>query len=104
MRILRIVVVLTVCTSVALLAAACGNPPKVVQGIVAKYDPASHTLVLKDEKQPEQELVFSLEGAEIGAEPVEQDEVRLAYREEGGRLVATRVMNLTRQKEIGKQK
>ena len=102
MNVVRVAVVLTLCASIALLISACGNPPKVVQGIVVKYDSASKTLVLKDEKQPDQELAFSLAGAEIGADPAEQDEVRLAYREQGGSLVAIRVMNLTRQKELGK--
>jgi hypothetical protein len=99
MRTVRLVLAFVFCT---LLAAACVNPPNVAQGTVARYDAASKTLVVKDERQPQQELVVSLEGAEIGADPVAQDEVRIAYRDEGGRLVATRVMNLTRQKEVGK--
>ncbi len=84
----------------AVVAGACGSPPKVVQGIVVSYETASKTLTVKDERPPQQELVFSLQGAEIGADPAPKDQVRLAYRDEGGSLVATRVMNLTRQKEL----
>jgi hypothetical protein len=79
----------------------CGEPPMVFQGSVTAYDPAARALTVRNELAPGDELVFSLKGAEMGATPEVRDEVRLAYREEGGRPVATRVMNLTRQAEIG---
>lgn len=100
----RAAVALLLGSFLLLLTTACGDPPKVVQGIVVKFDPTTQTLVLRDEQQPDQLLTFSVAGADIGADPVEQDEVRLAYREKEGTLVATRVMNLTRQKEVAKQK
>jgi hypothetical protein len=84
------------------LSAACVSAPNVVQGIVVRYEASSKTVVVQDEREPHQEFVISVEGAEIGADPVVQDEVRIAYRDKGGHLVATRVMNLTRQKEVGK--
>jgi hypothetical protein len=99
MRTLHLVIALALS---GILVYSCENPPKVLQGTVVSYEAASKTLVVKDERQPQQGLVFSLQGAEIGADPVVQDEVRIAYKDEGGQLVATRVMNLTRQKEIGK--
>lgn len=104
MKALRFFLVVLACASVGFLAAACVDPPQVVQGTVVKFEPASQTLVVKDEQQPEQELVFSLQGTEIGAEPAEQDEVRIAYREKEGKLTAIRLMNLTRQKELSGQK
>ncbi|MEW6441290.1 MAG: hypothetical protein AB1640_10195 [bacterium] len=87
----------------AIVATSCGNPPKVAQGTVIRYEAASQTLVLKSDEQTNPEFTFSLEGAEVGAEPAENDQVRIAYKDEGGRLVATRVMNLTRQKEMGQK-
>ena len=86
-----------------LSCAACGDPPKVVQGKVRTYDAAAQSLVVRDERAPEQDVAFSLEAAELGAEPQTDDVVRVAYREAGGRHIATRVMNLTRQKELGAQ-
>jgi hypothetical protein len=78
----------------------CGKGPEVLQGRVVSYDPSSQDLVVKDERPPQREVRLSLEGAEIGAEPKPDDVVRVAYREADGGLVAGRVMNLTRQKEI----
>ena len=84
----------------AALAWACGEHPTVVQGTVVSYAAASEVVVVKDERLPNAELTFSLEGSDIGAEPRPGDEVRLAYRQQGDRLRALRVMNLTRQSEL----
>jgi hypothetical protein len=83
------------------LAASCGTPPQVVQGTVVAYDAGSGTLTVRSEAVPVQVLEFSLEGAEIGTEPKEGDVVRIAFLEEGGKRHATRVMNVTRQEELG---
>jgi ribosomal protein S1 len=82
------------------LATGCTAPPQVVQGTVTSINPESHVLVMTDEKSPGRQLSLSLEGAEIGAQPAPGDTVRVAFRAEGDKLVATRVMNLTRQGDI----
>ena len=81
---------------------ACSNHPKVVQGTVLSYDDNAKTMVVVNEVQPNSQMTFSLKGAEIGAKPMPNDVVRIVYKDEGGSLIATRVMNLTRQKEVGK--
>jgi len=81
----------------------CIDGPKVVQGTVASYDPAGKVVVVNDETRPGQTMELSLEGAEIGAAPVAGDTVRIAYRDQDGKLRATRVMNISRQAEIGKK-
>jgi hypothetical protein len=68
---------------------------------VVSYDASAKTLVVRDERDPGREVALSTERAEMGERPQASDEVRVAYREAEGRLVATRVMNLTRQKELG---
>ena len=85
----------------ALALAACGEPPQVVQGTVVQYQAETQTLVLQDETPGGPALTLSLQGAEIGAEPAVGDLVRVAYRDAAGSLTAVRVMNLTRQKELG---
>ena len=57
----------------------------------------------KDETRPGVTLRVSLVGAEVGAEAAPGDTVRVAYREIGSRPVATRVMNVTRQDEVGRR-
>ncbi len=83
-----------------LLAVSCGEAPDVVQGVVLKYDADSKVLVLKDERPPHDEMELSLAGAEMGAEPQVDDVVRAAFYRREGRFVASRLMNLTRQKEL----
>jgi hypothetical protein len=81
-------------------ATACVDAPKVIQGHVARYDRVSKLLVIKDELPPAREVELSLAEAEVGAEPGVGERVRLAYHERGGRLVATRLANISRQAEI----
>jgi hypothetical protein len=80
------------------LAVACGEAPQVMQGTVTSYDAGAKILVVKDVLTPHPDLTFSLQNAEFGNEPAVGDSVRLAYRNEGGNLVALRVMSLTPQK------
>jgi hypothetical protein len=94
---------------VAIMALAagwgCGQAPLVAQGTVMSYDPGSKIMVIKDEAPPQVELTFSLENlgkSDIGAEPAVGDLVRVAYREQEGKLLATRLMDLTRQAELKK--
>lgn len=89
-----------VVAAAAALASACGEHPTVVQGTVVSFAAASDVVVVKDERPPNAELTVSLEGSDIGAEPRPGDQVRLAYRRQGDRLRALRVMNLTRQSEL----
>ncbi len=84
------------------LAAAC-NPPEVVQGTVLAVSDDGTRLTLQDELPPNQELVVSIKGADVGAAPVAGDVVRIAYYPRGEELIATRIMNLTRQAELAKK-
>jgi hypothetical protein len=63
-------------------------------------------VIIKNELPPDQEMTFLLENAfeknEVGADPAPYDITRIAYKDEGGKLVAIRVMNLTQQKELQK--
>jgi hypothetical protein len=86
-----------------ILAASCGEGPSVAQGTVVSYDATAKILVLKDDSPPQQELTISLQGSDFGVEPEVGDSLRLAFRTEGGKLVALRVMNLSKQTELKKK-
>jgi hypothetical protein len=88
--------------SLAPLLLACGDGPSVLQGTVVGYDSQAKVVTVKDERAPGATTEISVAGAEIGAEPAPGDTVRIAYRVTGGRPVASRVMNITRQTEVGK--
>jgi hypothetical protein len=88
-------------TVLTLFTASCCQGPEVLQGKVVSYDTETKDLVVRDERPPNRLATLSLNQAEVGSEPQVNDLVRIAYREEGGRQVASRVMNLTRQQEIG---
>ena len=86
---------------VALAWTGCSAPLPVVQGKVVGVSQDGSTLTVQDERAPEaQPMEVSVKGAEIGAPPAVGDEIRFVYRSEGGRNVALRVMNLTRQREM----
>ena len=99
MKALRLMLVVCICS---LLAQGCGAPGRVVQGTVVSYSQESGILVVRDETPPHAEISLSVTGAEIGALPEANDLVRVAFREDKGRTVATRVMNLTKQRELHK--
>ncbi len=84
----------------ALPVGGCIDRPLVMQGVVVRSDATAGTVVVKDERQPYPETVFSLDGCDIGAQPGPGDTVRVAYRtgERGPRAI--RLMNLTRQSEL----
>jgi hypothetical protein len=86
---------------VALVLGSCSEAPEVIQGTVVSFDTAANALTIRDECPPHAEITLSVESAEIGAAPERDDVVRAAFRIEGDHHKATRVMNLTRQKEIG---
>ena len=84
---------------VLLVLTACSKP-LVLQGTVVSYDTQSKILVVTDERAPNRNFTLSIKNAEVSAEPAPGDMVRLAYRDQGGTLLAHRVMNMTKQKEI----
>lgn len=79
------------------------NPPEVVQGNVVELSADGSTLTLQDELPPNQTLNLTVSGADVGAPPAPGDTVRVAFYRRGNELVATRVMNLTRQAELAKK-
>jgi hypothetical protein len=85
-----------------LVVAAC-TAPTVFQGKVVSYDARSKSLVVANQLSPDQIVIFSTRGADVGAEPAPGDIVRLAYKEQGGEFLALRVMNLSKQKELAGQ-
>lgn len=90
-------------SGVSLLLLGCGPGPSVVQGTVVRYDSPARVLAVRDELPPRATMEISVADAEIGADPVPGDTVRVAFRIVGDRPVATRVMNLTRQKELARK-
>jgi hypothetical protein len=87
-----------------LTLAGCVEAPKVVQGRVVRSEGgATGTVVVKDEVAPNAEITLSLQGCEIGADPQPGDEVRISYLDKDGGARALRVMNLTRQAEVGRK-
>ena len=87
-----------------LMALGCVGSAPVVQGKVVSADMQAKTISVQDELRPnDAALVFNLAEAEMGTPPVVGDQVRLVYRTTGGQNMALRVMNLTQQKERGKE-
>ena len=85
-----------------LLMSACAPPPEVIQGTVVSYDPSTGVLTVEDELSPGTVSEFSALGAEMGAELQTGDLVRLACYRRGDTLEAIRIMNISRQEELGK--
>ena len=77
----------------------CSNPPQVMQGKVVSYDGAKKTLVVEDELPPKLQRSLDLKTAEVSGAPAPGNVVRIAFKDEGGTLVAGRVMNLSTQKK-----
>ena len=75
----------------------CSNPPSVLQGKVVSFDAAQKKLVVEDELPPKLQRSLDLKSAEVSGQPAPGNVVRIAYRDEGGTLVAGRVMNLSTQ-------
>jgi hypothetical protein len=87
-------------TVAALVMVSCVTPPEVVQGTVTSFDEAGKILVIQEQGKPDSSLRFLFDGAEIGANPVPGDTIRVAYRTQDGKLQATRIMNISRQKDL----
>ena len=88
----------------ALFLVSCGTPPSVIQGEVVQYDGSAEKVTIGDEAAPEKTYEFSLRGADIGAKPNPGDVVRIAYLTKDGIRTATRIMNISRQKEMKTRK
>ena len=85
-----------ICAAVAVSLALAGcNPPQVVQGTVVAFDETTQVLVLRDEAPPNDELEYSIADAKVNATPAAGDVVRIAFYEEGGKRLATRVMKIS---------
>lgn len=77
---------------------------EVFQGIAVSFDPAANKLVLKNtepdkNKVPKTmtEVVFDTSIAKIGLVPAAGDKIRVAYDQKGDKLVAVKVMNVSKQ-------
>jgi len=90
---------------IALLSAwGCVGSAPVVQGKVVSAEMNAKIISVQDELHPSDvPLVFNLSQAEMGTPPVVGDQVRLVYRTTGGQNMVLRIMNLTQQKERGKE-
>jgi len=84
----------------AAVCVGCGEGPQVLQGTVIGYDADAPTLTIEDERAPGSTLVLDTSAAEMGTQPQPGDTIRVAYRTQEGRALASRVMNLTRQAEL----
>ena len=87
-------------TIIALVMISCATPPEVVQGKVISCDEAGKIVAIQDQNKPDSTLQFLFEGAEVGASPHPGDTIRVAYRTQNGKLRATRIMNISRQKDL----
>jgi hypothetical protein len=86
--------------AVTLLAISCASAPEVVQGTVVNCDETKKIVAIQEQGKPGSTLEFSFEGAEVGANPHPGDTIRVAYQKQNGTLRATRIMNITRQKDL----
>jgi hypothetical protein len=89
------------CLTAAAALSACFVAPEVFQGQVVSFDAGTQVVVVRDERPPHAEMSFVVAGGELGADLQPGDQVRLAFVTEGDRARAVRVMNLTRQAEVG---
>ncbi len=86
--------------AMALIVVSCATPPQVAQGTVISCDEVSKVVAIRDQEKPDSTLEFQFEGAEVEASPRPGDIVRVAYQKQNGKLKATRIMNISRQKEL----
>lgn len=103
MRKMRVITVLGAALILAAFAATA-LAGEVFQGVAVSYDAAAKKLVLKNtepdrNKVPKDmtEVAFDVSQAKIGLPPAAGDKVRVAYDKQGDKLVALKVMNVTKQ-------
>ena len=95
MRILKVIILVSIC----LLLASSSRPvlaAEVVQGKCLAFDEAGHTMTLENEIDQAQ-VVFDLTLAKIGLVPEPGDVIRVAYKVDGSKNMAIKVMNVTKQ-------
>ncbi len=95
---MRALISIPIAVAMVLLLSSCGTPPNVAQGKVLSCDAASQTISIQDESDPGKTLELSFKDADIGANPVPGDKVRIAYQTKDGKLLATRIMKIGKQK------
>ncbi|MFZ5584385.1 MAG: hypothetical protein ACOZHQ_00495 [Thermodesulfobacteriota bacterium] len=103
MRKMRVITVLGAALILAAFAATA-LAGEVFQGVAVSYDAATKKLVLKNtepdrNKVPKDmaEVTFDTGQAKIGLLPTAGDKVRVAYDKQGDKLVALKIMNVTKQ-------
>jgi hypothetical protein len=84
----------------ALIMVSCATPPEVVQGTVVSCDESAKIITIQDQDKPGSTMEFHFEGAEVGANPQPGDIVRIAYQRKNDNRLATRIMNISRQKDL----
>jgi hypothetical protein len=85
---------ITCMAAILLIVTVCGNSPRVIQGTVSAIQAENQTLIVTDERAPNQNYTFSLSGTDMEGTPAVGDKVRVSYTEENGHLKAIRIMNL----------
>lgn len=79
------------------ILAGCADPPMVIQGTVINLNETKFTISIQDELNPDNICEISYQSADVGVKPQPGDTVRIAYRDHDGSLLATRIMNISRQ-------
>ena len=95
---MRALISIPIVVAMILLLSSCGTPPNVAQGKVVSCDAASQTISIQDESKPGTTLEMSFKDADMGTNPVPGDKVRIAYQTRDGKLLATRIMKIAKQK------
>ena len=98
---MRTAIYFSILCALTLCLSSCFEAPAVIQGKVLAVDEGAGTITVEDEKTAKP-VDLVIRGAKIGSKPEPGDEVRVAYRVKDGRNVAHRLMNLSRQREVGK--
>ena len=91
---------LVLIVGIAFMMDSCATPPQVAQGTVVSWDETNKTVAIGDREKPGSTVEFRFEGAEVGLTPRPGDTIRIAYQTQNGSLKATRIMNISRQKEL----
>jgi len=96
-------IVVAACLLVA-LAAAGAFAGEVFQGVCKVYDEQKKVMTLANTEpdknkvdKSQQEVTFDLSRAKVGLTPAAGDKMRVAYVQEGDKLMALKVMNVTKQ-------
>jgi len=98
-----IIMVIVICC-LPVLAGCTASDSRVFQGTCISYEAKPGELVLENDEpelNPVEESVhqvtFDTSSAEVGLTPSPGDKIRVSYQVEGGRFIASKVMNVTKQ-------